>query len=286
MCISLIVPQFINEIAASEVAIVYADESELENQTPPDITENGETQPDNAKEDKTYSEGEGEKKPSLEGEGENTTNPEGGGEDTTKPEGTGENTTKSDDDEEGTTKPEDTGDDELNIDGTKKDGIKTTDIPEGLDSDDENLLGDNINVEELDETTFMKRFLGKMKTFGIAPYSDEISPNAPTTAAHGSGSYQLNEVGTDYRFYTEYFVQADTKKSIKSAGVDRRTAIKVYANAGEIILFGSSVSNSQINENNEYTGKVTGTDIVITTPAGSKVGMDVLAPGEKEERPN
>lgn len=114
--------------------------------------------------------------------------------------------------------------------------------------------------------------------------------SAPATASHGSGSYQLNSVPTEYRFYTEYFVKADTNKSIKSAGIDRRTTIKVYANAGEIILFGSSVANSQIDKDNNYTGSETGADIVITTPGGQKVVNDVLLPGASEgngtPRPN
>lgn len=98
-----------------------------------------------------------------------------------------------------------------------------------------------------------------------------IVQNAPESAAHGSGSYQLNEVADDNRFYTEYFVKADTNKSITSAGIERRTAIKVYAKAGEIILFGSSVANSQIDADNNYTKSVTDADIVITTPDGKKL---------------
>lgn len=116
-----------------------------------------------------------------------------------------------------------------------------------------------------------------------------LSPEAstlPISGVHGSGSYQLNEVGSDYRFYTEYFVEADTNKSISSAGVNRRTAIKVYANAGEVILFGSSVANSQIDESNHRTGGLTGKDIVITTPGGAKVCEDVLLPGETDSDSN
>lgn len=100
----------------------------------------------------------------------------------------------------------------------------------------------------------------------------------PVSGAHGSGSYQLNEVPDDYRFYTEYYVGAIPGKSYTTAGVDRRTSIQVYAKQGEIILFGSSVSNSQINENNESTDKATNQDIVITETTGNKKSFDVLAP--------
>lgn len=135
---------------------------------------------------------------------------------------------------------------------------------------------------------------------GMPDVSGEMDPidepvaepdgTAPDSAAHGSGSYQLNEEPTHYRFYTEYFVKADTGKNIKSAGIDRRTSIKVYAKAGEYILFGSSVANSQIDENNQYIKSVTGKDIVITKPDGSKTWKDVLLPNEVDEeghvRPN
>lgn len=128
----------------------------------------------------------------------------------------------------------------------------------------------------------------------VAIWGDESAdpaPIEPESGPHGSGSYQLNKVGGDYRFYTEYFVKADTKKTITTAGIDRRTAVKVYAKAGEIILFGSSVAKSKIDVNNNLTNDVTKKDIVITTPTGQKIGRDVLLPNEVEEetgltRPN
>ncbi len=104
----------------------------------------------------------------------------------------------------------------------------------------------------------------------------------PESGPHGSGSYQLNEVPGDYRFYTEYYVGAASGKSSKTAGIERRTVIRVYAKAGEIILFGSSVSDSEIDANNHWTGAVTGTDIVITRPDGTKVTEDVIAPGKAD----
>ncbi|MCQ2464882.1 MAG: hypothetical protein MJ095_04805, partial [Oscillospiraceae bacterium] len=112
----------------------------------------------------------------------------------------------------------------------------------------------------------------------------------PESGPHGSGSYQLNEEKDHNRFYTEYFVEAEKGKSTTSAGIERRTSVKVYAKAGEIILFGSSVANSQIDADNKYVRKATGADIVITTPDGKKIVEDVLLPKEKEAdgtvRPN
>lgn len=148
------------------------------------------------------------------------------------------------------------------------------------DEDNLDLEGDEIEPELLEVDG---EFSYGVMMLGLAPEPPKDYPdvNIPT-AAHGSGSYQLNENGDDYRFYTEYFVKPDTKKSISTAGIDRRTAIKVYAKAGEIILFGSSVSDSQIDESNQLVGSVTGKDIVITTPNGTKVCEDVLLPGQKD----
>lgn len=104
----------------------------------------------------------------------------------------------------------------------------------------------------------------------------------PESGPHGSGSYQLNEVPGDYRYYTEYYVEAASGKNTKTAGIERRTVIRVYAEVGEIILFGSSVSDSEINDKNQWTRAVTGQDIVITKPNGTKISEDVLKPGEAD----
>ena len=114
---------------------------------------------------------------------------------------------------------------------------------------------------------------------------DEVNPDSapldePASGMHGSGSYQLNEVPDDYRFYTEYYVEAAKGKNYKTANVERRTSIKVYAKAGEVILFGSSVANSEIDKNNVYTRHVTNEDIVITKPNGEKVPNDVVLPSK------
>lgn len=193
MCISLIVPQFINEIAASEVAIVYANESKLDtnlnqsqNQTPQNNTNNSET-PDDADKDKTK----------LDGTVGDTPKPDGEVGDTTKPDGTPEDTPN----------PDDLPDDETDLDST-----------ENLDLNPDDLLGDETDLEAIDDVTYAKRFLGKMKGLGMMSYSDEAAAGAPTSAPHGSGSYQLNAVENDYRFYTEYFVKADTKKALSRQG--------------------------------------------------------------------
>lgn len=121
---------------------------------------------------------------------------------------------------------------------------------------------------------------------GATPYSDPpgedpTDPTQPDSGkAHGSGSYQLNENKNDYRFYTEYFVDYVAGKSITTAGIQRKTVIKVYAKAGERILFGSSVYNSQINAEDESTDAVTGADIVIKLPGGGTREVDVLRPGD------
>lgn len=111
-------------------------------------------------------------------------------------------------------------------------------------------------------------------------YAD--TPDEPESGPHGSGSYQLNEVPEDYRFYTEYYVGAMSGKSSTTAGIERRTVIHVYAKSGEYILFGSSVSDSEISADNKWTGSVTGQDIVITKPDGTQISEDVIAPGQAD----
>ncbi len=106
--------------------------------------------------------------------------------------------------------------------------------------------------------------------------------NEPQTGAHGSGSYHLNKVAEDSRFYTEYYVAAASGKKYTTADITRRTTICVYAKAGEVILFGSSVSDSEISVNNEWTKSLTGADIVITTPSNVKIPYDVIAPGKED----
>lgn len=112
--------------------------------------------------------------------------------------------------------------------------------------------------------------------------ADEPSGSEPEAGTYGSGSYQLNSVGNDYRFYTEYYVTAASNKKITTAGVQRRTSIQVYAREGEVILFGSSVSDSWIDKDNNLTSGETGADIVITKPDETKKAFDVTAPGKTD----
>ena len=183
-------------------------------------------------------------------------------------------------------------DDEINSETPDSDSSITkspdTTTPDDGESNSETSDSDTPDSDTPDsdapdsDTSIIPKLVAAPKLGGFAPMlygADATPPHGP----HGSGSYQLNENPDDYRFYTEYFVKADSNKTITSAGVDRRTAIKVYAKKGEIILFGSSVSNSQIDENNQFVGSETGKDIVITTPSGGKVCEDVLSPGQTDK---
>ncbi len=154
--------------------------------------------------------------------------------------------------------------------------------------------------------TFIKRFVISILCFSMlalyipaahvegaiqfepAAYDPSTEPDAGGAQAHGSGSYQLNSVAGDYRFYTEYYVSAASGKKFTTAGIERRTSIQVYAKADEVILFGSSVSDSYIDENNVLQNAETGKDIVITTPVLDSDGnyikewFDVIAPGQTD----
>lgn len=156
----------------------------------------------------------------------------------------------------------------------KLDGIEElSETSESDELEESNELDDQDELDESDGLTLpeqpdVQEILG-----------DSGDPVLPESGPHGSGSYQLNEVPDDYRYYTEYYVGAASGKSTTTAGIERRTVIHVYAKKDEVILFGSSVSDSQIDINNKYIGSVTGTDIVITTPNGTRIPEDVIAPG-------
>lgn len=171
-----------------------------------------------------------------------------------------------------------------------EDSDETEDIVESEEVEDSDGDFEALDEEELEYFLELED-MGMMPMLFAMPLG--LDPDLglqPTSGAHGSGSYQLNKIASDYRFYTEYFVSAEQGKSTTSAGVERRTYINVYAKEGEILLFGSSVTNSQIDENNNSTGSVTGKDIVITTPSGQKICKNVLAPEETDSdgnvRPN
>lgn len=177
------------------------------------------------------------------------------------------------------------------IENPDDEALDPTENPDGedFDGEDPDELGDDFpyDLDALGDLSEEELAMLALQMFGgIMPLDDDpgYDPSIePESGPHGSGSYQLNEVPDDYRFYTEYYVGAASGKKDNTAGITRRTTIRVYAKAGELILFGSSVSDSEIDKDNNWTGKVTGQDIVITTPSGEKVPEDVLKPGEKDK---
>lgn len=169
-------------------------------------------------------------------------------------------------------------------DESKKIDAVSSDEIKAVSSDElEAVSSDEIKAVSADEIKKMQ-MLPKAKKAATPMLLASPPGPGPASGEHGSGSYQLNKVPGDYRFYTEYFVAAEpgSNKSTTSAGIERKTTIKVYAKAGEILLFGSSVHNSQIDEYDNTTGSVTGKDIVITDPDGYKWGEDVVFPGDKD----
>lgn len=95
------------------------------------------------------------------------------------------------------------------------------------------------------------------------------------TCAIAAGSAQLNVDNDGYRFYTEYFNR-------DSAGLTRKTIVKVYLMKGETAYFGSSVADSRMNLEGTNVVKdakgneiASGIDIVLTYPDGSKHAYDV-----------
>lgn len=281
LCISLIIPQV--SICATEVGGTPGIEEPKEGEAPEEDkdTEKGE-EPEEGKEQE-------EEKGTEKGENpEKGDNPEEGkdaekgekpeeGKDAEKGEEPkeGEELEKGEDPEEEKDiekgeKPEEGGKPKENEDPEEENGAKKGEEPEEGKKKEEGDGSEENDGLEGEEAIWQSVAL---LSSGIDDYLGE-----PASGAHGSGSYQLNEVPDDYRFYTEYYVGAASGKKDTTAGIKRRTTIQVYAKEGEVILFGSSVANSEIDENNSYIKKVTGKDIVITTPTGTKVSKDVLAP--------
>lgn len=254
MCIYLIVPQLVVEAAGFNVN----EETEISSE----IEEDGEgTEADDGDEE----------------EGDEDAEADNGDEE----ESGGDTETGDEDTEEGGNTEADDADAEEGDDDTETDDEDAEVEGEDTEADSEDIEEEEEDPELLEEEETLDVDLALFEDMGAG---------APESAPHGSGSYQLNEVPTDYRFYTEYFVKAGSGKTITTASIARRTAIKVYAKKDEIIFFGSSVANSQIDENNQNKGSVTGKDIVITAPNGDKICKDVLLPKEKDEdnqvRPN
>lgn len=125
---------------------------------------------------------------------------------------------------------------------------------------------------EEDGVTFSIEVIGEepLLSADAAPILDDVP-----TGVYGSGSALLNMDNNDTRFYSEYI----TSGNYQTAGINRQTHINVFAKEGETILFGSSVDNSKMDANDKTRSTVTGADIVITLPDGTKKTFDVVKDG-------
>ena len=85
--------------------------------------------------------------------------------------------------------------------------------------------------------------------------------NLWTTTAKAEGSRELVKNGGD-RPYTEWSDRT-------TAGIERKTQLKVFVKAGETINLGSSVHNAPSNR-----------DIILRTPSGTEITFNVLTSGE------
>lgn len=99
------------------------------------------------------------------------------------------------------------------------------------------------------------------------------------SSGHGCLSYLMNYQHTsdNYRAYLEYSREGFNESS--TSGILRRSVLYVYAFAGETICLGSDVTVSQFNNNNEYTGTDSGSDIVLVTPQGQNISFDNVENG-------
>ena len=123
-----------------------------------------------------------------------------------------------------------------------------------------------------DGVTFSIELVGEEQP--LMAYADPTLEEVPT-GVYGSGSALLNLDDNDCRFYCEYF----TAGNYQTAGINRQTHINVFAKEGETILFGSSVDSSRLDANDKLKSSLTGADIVIILPDGSKQTFDVVKDG-------
>src|SRR5574344_1484505 len=106
--------------------------------------------------------------------------------------------------------------------------------------------------------------------FQCSPFEQKVS---------AEGSKDINAVEKDtsgkdyYRAYTDYETNA-------TAGIKRETVVYVYAFAGETLYFGSDISNSKIDINENVKSKETDVDIVMTEPNGTKHPFNVIQNGQ------
>lgn len=140
--------------------------------------------------------------------------------------------------------------------------------------------------------------------YGLKDLATAIQ-EAPT-ATSGDGwdthakSYALNSTDSSFRMFIEYMNWRGStppttikqlgdfldSENITVGGIPRQTTFYVYAEEGEVICLGSSVYNSQLKADHTFNGtskdngKPTGCDIVLTTPSGTAVAIDVEENGK------
>lgn len=76
------------------------------------------------------------------------------------------------------------------------------------------------------------------------------------------------------RAYFDWMDQAYT------AGIERKMKIMVYAKQGETLYFGSDIFDSMIDINESLKNTVSGADIVLIAPDGTRTAFDVIQNGE------
>lgn len=168
---------------------------------------------------------------------------------------------------------EDSGESEVQEDESQNEQQNTESIITVIPNrEDVTLNGTQTYIFVEDGVTFSIILVGEESssvTFAT-PALDEVP-----TGVYGSGSALLNMDDNDCRFYSEYI----TAGNYQTAGINRQTHINVFAKAGEKILFGSSVANSKLDANDKLKSSLTGADIVIILPDGSKQTFDVVQDG-------
>lgn len=144
--------------------------------------------------------------------------------------------------------------------------------------------------------------LAEGEQYGLKNLAAAIQKESTDTSGDGwenhAKSYALNQENGGKRFFIEYMNWRNTQPTttailetnIKNAnekitvgGIPRQTTFYVYAEEGEVICLGSSVNDSQLNVDHLYKGSDTKCDIVLTTPSGTAVAIDVEEDGENGE---
>ncbi|MEO0329872.1 MAG: hypothetical protein AAF217_14915 [Pseudomonadota bacterium] len=124
----------------------------------------------------------------------------------------------------------------------------------------------NLKLEHLLHSkcrVFNAKKKGKINFFGSL-FTTIFLLNFWIASAQAEGSKELVQYGGDRPFM-------DWSESKKTAGIERKTFLKVFVKAGETIYLGSSVHNSPGN-----------TDIILRTPLGSVQTFDVQSNGARQ----